>query len=485
MATVLYVTAEVDPAGRDPGAAVHADCGGQAARSARRPAGRAQLRRCSAAARRIAAGTALPAPSAGLSSLCRQRSERVELGPMLDRQPLPSRFSRFRRRARCRGRRARAAAGVGRMVTISTRVQTHAEVLGDRRALSTMSIAPSARIRTMRQEEPMSRPTSSSRCARHPKVVAIGEAGLDYHYDSAPRDGAGRGFRNHIAAARATGLPLVIHARDADDDMAAILEDEMGKGAFPAVLHCFTGGARTRAARRRARPLHLVFRHPDLQEIGRAARHRARRAGGPHAGRDRRALSGAEPLSRQAQRAGLRRRDGQGAGRDAAASTLEAIAAPDHARTSSACSRKMPPPSTAARRAMTADRFTILGCGSSGGVPRVRVGWGACDPANPKNRRRRCSLLVEAHRRGATPICRYLAGSARTAARRRGRLARRRPLHPSACRPHPRHRRSARARSSTSAGAVDIYADEPTSRLLRARFGYCFETPPGSNIRRS
>jgi TatD DNase family protein len=74
------------------------------------------------------------------------------------------------------------------------------------------------------------------------KVVAIGEAGLDYHYDNSPRDMQERGFRTHIAAARETGLPLVIHARDADDDIARILEEESAKGAFPFVLHCFTGG---------------------------------------------------------------------------------------------------------------------------------------------------------------------------------------------------------------------------------------------------
>jgi TatD DNase family protein len=72
--------------------------------------------------------------------------------------------------------------------------------------------------------------------------VAIGEAGLDYHYDNSPREAQAQGFRTHIAAARATGLPLVIHAREADDDVARILEEETGKGAFPAVLHCFTGG---------------------------------------------------------------------------------------------------------------------------------------------------------------------------------------------------------------------------------------------------
>jgi TatD DNase family protein len=78
---------------------------------------------------------------------------------------------------------------------------------------------------------------------KHPKVVAIGEAGLDYHYDNSPRDAQERGFRNHIAAAREAGLPLVIHAREADDDVARILEEESAKGAFPFVLHCFTGGA--------------------------------------------------------------------------------------------------------------------------------------------------------------------------------------------------------------------------------------------------
>ena len=80
------------------------------------------------------------------------------------------------------------------------------------------------------------------RLSRHPKVVAIGEAGLDYFYDNSPRDAQAQGFRLHIAAARETQLPLVIHARDADLDVAAILEQEMVRGAFPAVLHCYTGG---------------------------------------------------------------------------------------------------------------------------------------------------------------------------------------------------------------------------------------------------
>jgi TatD DNase family protein len=78
--------------------------------------------------------------------------------------------------------------------------------------------------------------------ARHPKVVGIGEAGLDYHYDHSPRDVQRKSFRTHIAAARETGLPLIIHAREADDDIVSALEEESAKGAFPFVLHCFTSG---------------------------------------------------------------------------------------------------------------------------------------------------------------------------------------------------------------------------------------------------
>ncbi|MHA1544902.1 MAG: TatD family hydrolase, partial [Alphaproteobacteria bacterium] len=78
--------------------------------------------------------------------------------------------------------------------------------------------------------------------SKHPKVVGIGECGLDYHYDNADRQNQAAGFRTHICAARETGLPIVIHTRSADADTAQILEEEMGKGAFPGVLHCFTGG---------------------------------------------------------------------------------------------------------------------------------------------------------------------------------------------------------------------------------------------------
>lgn len=79
--------------------------------------------------------------------------------------------------------------------------------------------------------------------ADHPRVIGIGETGLDYYYEHSDREQQKRGFRAHIAAARETGLPIIIHTRDAEDDTAAILADEMGKGAFPALIHCFTASA--------------------------------------------------------------------------------------------------------------------------------------------------------------------------------------------------------------------------------------------------
>ncbi len=136
--------------------------------------------------------------------------------------------------------RARGA-GIGRMVTISTRVRRHDELLAiaDRFADVFCSVGTHPHYAHEERDVTVS---DLIACARHPKVVAIGEAGLDYHYDRSPRHDQERGFRTHIKAARETGLPLVIHSRNADEDTACILEEEMGQGAFPAVLHCFTGG---------------------------------------------------------------------------------------------------------------------------------------------------------------------------------------------------------------------------------------------------
>jgi TatD DNase family protein len=135
--------------------------------------------------------------------------------------------------------RARAA-GVGRMVTISTRVRKFDGLLAITNRFDDVFCSVGTHPHHADEELDIST-TDLVALTSHDKVVAIGEAGLDYFYDNAPRDAQAQGFRAHIAAARDTGLPLVIHSRDADDDMARILEDEMGKGAFPAVLHCFTG----------------------------------------------------------------------------------------------------------------------------------------------------------------------------------------------------------------------------------------------------
>ena len=137
---------------------------------------------------------------------------------------------------------ARAAdAHLMRLVTISTRVRRFAGILAIAERFPDVFCSVGTHPHYAHEELDVT-PDDLVAHTRHPKVVAIGEAGLDYHYDNSPRDAQERGFRNHIAAARATGLPLVIHAREADADVAQILEEETGQGAFPAVLHCFTGG---------------------------------------------------------------------------------------------------------------------------------------------------------------------------------------------------------------------------------------------------
>ncbi len=134
------------------------------------------------------------------------------------------------------------AAGVGLMVSISTRIRRFDRLLqiADAHANVFCSVGTHPHYAHEELDVPVEEIVALS---RHPKVVAIGEAGLDYFYDNSPREAQARGFRNHIAAARETQLPLVIHARDADKDVAEILKEEMAIGAFPAVLHCYTGGA--------------------------------------------------------------------------------------------------------------------------------------------------------------------------------------------------------------------------------------------------
>ena len=136
--------------------------------------------------------------------------------------------------------RARAA-GIGRMVTISTRVRKHAQVLAIAEKFADVFCSVGTHPHNAHEELDIDA-KALMEIAKHPKVVAIGEAGLDYHYDKSPRDAQAQSLRQHIAAARESGLPLVIHSRECDTDMTRILKDESRMGAFPAVLHCFTGG---------------------------------------------------------------------------------------------------------------------------------------------------------------------------------------------------------------------------------------------------
>lgn len=137
--------------------------------------------------------------------------------------------------------RAREA-GVGRMVTISTRVANYDRYREIAEANAEVFFTVGTHPHGAHEELHVTTDEIVA-LAQHPKCVGIGEAGLDYFYKKSPPEAQAQGLTTHIAAARKSGLPLVIHSRDADDDMAAILEREMAAGRFTAVLHCFTGGA--------------------------------------------------------------------------------------------------------------------------------------------------------------------------------------------------------------------------------------------------
>ncbi len=132
-------------------------------------------------------------------------------------------------------------AGVAAVLTICTHVSRFARVLAVAErfpdVVCTVGIHPheAAHEREVDEDE-------LARLARHPKVVGLGETGLDYHYQHSPREDQERSFRVHVRAARATGLPLVVHARAADADIARVLAEEHTRGPFTGVLHCFSAG---------------------------------------------------------------------------------------------------------------------------------------------------------------------------------------------------------------------------------------------------
>jgi TatD DNase family protein len=134
-------------------------------------------------------------------------------------------------------------ANVGVMVTISTRVRQFDRIRSIAEAYSNVFCSVGTHPHNAGEETDVKAEELVSLSA-YEKCVAIGEAGLDYHYDKSPREAQANGLRTHINAARQTGLPLVIHARNADADMEHILVEEAGKGPFPFLLHCFSSGPR-------------------------------------------------------------------------------------------------------------------------------------------------------------------------------------------------------------------------------------------------
>jgi TatD DNase family protein len=132
--------------------------------------------------------------------------------------------------------------GVQRIITICTRVEKFDQILAVAEQFEDVFCSVGTHPHNADEELHITTDRLIELSA-HPKVVAIGEAGLDYHYDKSARDAQKQSFLAHISAARVTGLPLVIHARSADADMIDILVTETEKGEFPAVLHCFSSGA--------------------------------------------------------------------------------------------------------------------------------------------------------------------------------------------------------------------------------------------------
>ncbi|WP_319496340.1 TatD family hydrolase [uncultured Cohaesibacter sp.] len=130
-------------------------------------------------------------------------------------------------------------AGVGHMVTICTRINKFDEIKAIAERYDNVFCSVGTHPHNADEELNYSA-EDIARLAEHPKCVAIGEVGLDYFYDNAPREAQAEGFRRHIKAARMTGLPLSIHTRDAEDDTIAILREGMEEGAFPALLHCYS-----------------------------------------------------------------------------------------------------------------------------------------------------------------------------------------------------------------------------------------------------
>ena len=132
------------------------------------------------------------------------------------------------------------AAGVSKMVTICTRLDKFEAVAAITQAHDPIYMAAGIHPHEA-GEHGLDAPDVLIKLATKPKMVGIGETGLDFFYDHSPRDEQEVSFRAHIQAARETGLPLIVHTRDAEEDTVRIMQDEARAGAFPGLIHCFTG----------------------------------------------------------------------------------------------------------------------------------------------------------------------------------------------------------------------------------------------------
>lgn len=135
-------------------------------------------------------------------------------------------------------------AGVARMVSISSRVRKFDNLLRIANENSNVFCTVGTHPHNAHEELDVTSDDLVHLAEANAKCIGIGEVGLDYHYDLSPRAAQAQGFRTHIDAARRTGLPLVIHSREAEDDTILILQEEMAKGRFTPLLHCFTSHRR-------------------------------------------------------------------------------------------------------------------------------------------------------------------------------------------------------------------------------------------------
>jgi len=195
------------------------------------------------------------------------------------------------------------AAGVELMVTISTKVSEADKIIALAEAHAELVCSVGIHPHEAGSEAPVTGAQLVA-LAAHEKVVGIGETGLDYFYEHSPREAQQKNFRAHIEAARISKLPLIVHARDADEDTADILEDEMQQGAYPGLIHCFTAGPELA---RRALDigfyisisgiatfhwvLHFDFGHCHVQQCQNLAPNHRKHSAGAAFGRDGRTVS--------------------------------------------------------------------------------------------------------------------------------------------------------------------------------------------------